>query len=641
MTKPDPADWKSMAIRSGVCLAGGLTGWAVSAQWPTVSTAAYMVAYLAGAWDLAREVWTDLLRLRFDTHFLMLLVVPGSVAVGAFGEAALLLFLFSASAAMEHYASGRTRREIDALLRRAPKSARLLVDGRESVVPVDALKAGDTVRVTSGELVPVDLKLLSGQSACDESMLTGESDSVPKGPGDDAMGGTLNLWGVVEGRVLRPAADSALQRILQLIDSAQHLKAPSERFTDRFGSGYTVAVLTLCLAVFLFGWQVQELPPFFSDAVRHSAFYRAMTLLVVLSPCALVLSVPSAILSAIAAGARSGILFRGGAAIENLAGITVVAMDKTGTLTEGELKVVAVEPLEGNAADLFAAAASLARISNHPVSRSLAREADGRGVAVETVTDSGTVAGRGVHGIWRGARHHLGNRAFLAQSPPGYATPLPNPPGTTTETWLAGPGLRGRILLQDTLRSSAREVVARLRAHGLHTAMLTGDREEAARRIHEESGIDEARSGLKPEDKVAAIREYQEKGHRVAMIGDGVNDAPCLVVADVGVAMGSRGSDAAIEQAEVVLMHDRLENFLHARELSERARRIIRQNIAVSLGTIAIMAVLTLSLPRLPLSMGVAAHEGSTVLVVLNSLRLLLARRPSGANPQSPPPKPS
>lgn len=635
MTKTEKTDWKSMAVRSGVCLAAGLTGWAVASRWPTVSTAAYMVAYLAGAWDLAREVWTDLLRLRFDTHFLMLLVVPGSVAVGAFGEAALLLFLFSASAAMEHYASGRTRREIDALLRRAPKSARLLVDGSESVVPVDALKAGDTVRVTAGELVPVDLKLVSGQSACDESMLTGESDSVPKAPGDDALGGTLNLWGVVEGRVLRPAADSALQRILRLIDSAQHLKAPSERFTDRFGSGYTAVVLALCLAVFLFGWQVQGLPPFFSEAVRPSAFYRAMTLLVVLSPCALVLSVPSAILSAIAAGARSGILFRGGAAIENLAGITVVAMDKTGTLTEGELRVVAVEPIEGSETDLFAAAASLARISNHPVSRSLAREADQRGVPVEPVTDSGTVAGRGVHGLWRGARHHLGNRAFLAQTSQEYSTPLPNPPGTTTETWLAGPGLRGRILLQDTLRSSAKDVVSRLRSHGLHTVMLTGDRKEAAQRIHEESGIDEARSGLKPEDKVTAIRKYQEKGHRVAMIGDGVNDAPCLVAADVGVAMGSRGSDAAIEQAEVVLMHDRLENFLHARELSERARRIIRQNIAVSLGTIGIMTMLTLALPRVPLSLGVAAHEGSTVLVVLNSLRLLFARRHTGGTQPS------
>ena len=616
-----------MALRSAVCLAAGLAGWGLADRWPTVSTAAYMVAYLAGAWDLAREVWSDLLRLRFDTHFLMLLVVPGSVAVGAYGEAALLLFLFSASAAMEHFASGRTRREIDALLRRAPKSARLLLDGVESVVPVDALKAGDTVRVTAGEQVPVDLRVLSGESACDESMLTGEADAVPKARGDDALGGTLNLWGVVEGRVLRPAADSALQRILQLIDNAQHLKAPAERFTDRFGSGYTGAVLALCTAVFAFGWLAQGRPPFFSTVEHPSAFYRAMTLLVVLSPCALVLSVPSAILSAIAAGARKGVLFRGGAAIENLAGVSTVAMDKTGTLTEGELKVTAVEAVEGTPEAVLAAAAALARLSNHPISRSIAREADARRLPVEPVAQSGTVPGQGVQGRWRDSLVFLGNRGFIGASRPGAALDLPPPEGTRSETWVAGPALCGRLVLEDRLRPASKGVVEQLRRHGLRTVMLTGDRDESARRIAAETGLDEVRSRLKPEDKVAAIREFQSGGRTVAMIGDGVNDAPCLVAADVGVAMGARGSDAAIEQAEVVLMHDRLENFLYARELSERARRIIRQNIAVSLGTIAVMALLTLVLPRVPLSVGVAAHEGSTVLVVLNSLRLLWRRK--------------
>lgn len=623
--------WRPMAARSALCLIAGTAGWAAAARWPTVSTAAYMLAFLFGGWDLAQEVWTDLLKGRFDTHFLMLLVVPGSVAVGANGEAALLLFLFSASTAMEQFASGRTRREINALLRRAPKTARQLVDGVESVVPVDALKPGDTVRVTAGEQIPVDIRVLSGESACDESSLTGESDPVPKARGDSAMSGTLNLWGVIEGRVLRPAADSALQRILALIKTAEHLKAPAQRFTDRFGSGYTAFVLAACCGVFLVWWLALKTPPFFSAEERPSAFYRAMTLLVVLSPCALVLSVPSAILSAIAAGARRGVLFRGGAAIENLAGVRVVAMDKTGTLTEGDLRLERIEPLVGAEPELLAAAAALARLSNHPVSRSVARAADARGLENEPVHDANTVPGKGVGGRWRGTSVVLGNREFIAAAPHGFAGELPPPVDNATETWIAGPGMLGRIILRDTLRPGARDVVAKLRGHGLHTVMLTGDRESAARRIAGESGIDEIRAGLKPEDKVSAIREFQSKGNFVAMIGDGVNDAPCLVAADVGVAMGARGSDAAIEQAEVVLMHDRLENFLFARELSERARLVIRQNIIISLGTIGVMAILTLTMSHLHLSVGVAAHEGSTVIVVLNSLRLLKGSRKEGA----------
>lgn len=243
----------------------------------------------------------------------------------------MLLFLFSASSAMESFAAGRTRREIDALLKRAPKTARLLVGDSERVVAVETLKPGDVIRVTAGELAPVDLLVLRGQSACDESSLTGESEAVPKAPSDAVMGGTLNLWGVLDGRVVRPVGDSALHRILNLILEARHLKSPSQRLTDRFGTTYTVFVLSACLITFLYQWHWAGRPPFFDQGDEFSAFYRTMTLLVVLSPCALVLSVPSAILSAIASGARRGVLFRGGAAIENLAGIQVVAFDKTGT----------------------------------------------------------------------------------------------------------------------------------------------------------------------------------------------------------------------------------------------------------------------------------------------------------------------
>jgi Cd2+/Zn2+-exporting ATPase len=320
-------------------------------------------------------------------------------------------------------------------------------------------------------------------------------------------------------------------------------------------------------------------------------------------------------------------LFRGGAAIENLAGVQVVAFDKTGTLTEGRLTLERMDVLAGSETDAAAAAVALARVSNHPVSRSIARWAEGRGMVAEPVDNSQTVAGKGLSGNWRGRPMFLGNREFMAQSSEVPSMALPPPVEKASETWIGGPGLLARLVLKDALRTNSKAVVGQLRAAGLRTVMLTGDRLAPANEMGAASGVDEVRAALKPEDKVAAIREFQQQGKSVAMIGDGVNDAPCLVAAEVGIAMGARGSDAAIEQAEVVLANDRLENFLFARELSVQSRRVIRQNIALSLGTILVMAVISLTMSRFPLSVGVAVHEGSTVLVVLNSLRLLRVRK--------------
>lgn len=628
--------WRGMALRSVVCLVAALAGWALHGRYQGASTAAFMVAFLAGGWDLTRQVWSDLRVLRFDTRFLMLLVVPGSVAVDAWGEAALLLVLFSASAAMEEFAGHRTRREINALLRRAPKSARRIDHGRELQVAVESLRPGDVVRVTANEQVPVDVTVLGGESACDESSLTGEADPIPKRAGETAYAGTLNLWGTLEATVLRPASDSALQRIIRLIEEAQHLKAPAQRFTDRFGTRYTSAVLALCAGAFLVWWKGFGAPAFFRAGDAPSAFYRAMTLLTVLSPCALVLSVPSAILSAIASGARNGILFRGGAAIETLATVGAVAMDKTGTLTEGRFHVVGVEVLQGAEPGLRRLGAALGALSNHPVARAVAADAQpgpvapsppGPPVDTPALAESRTVSGHGVQARLGGRLVALGHREWISELAGLDPDTLPPPPPDASETWVHGPGLLGRFLLRDQLRPTAPRLVALLHAQGIRTLMLTGDRPAAAERLARESGVGEVRSRLRPEDKVAAIGELQGAGLRVAMIGDGVNDAPCLAAADVGVAMGARGSDAAIEQAGVVLMHDRLENFLLAHALSVRASRVIRQNLALSLGTMAVMAVVTLATPSLPLSAGVAAHEGSTVVVVLNSLRLL-AQRP-------------
>lgn len=611
--------WKAMGVRSALSLIFTVTGWLLS-EGSVASLACFGAAYLSGGWDLTRKVWEGLREREFGTDFLMWLVALGAAFIGEFAEGAVLMFLFSASGAMERFAFGRTHREINALLHNAPKVARLLEDSGEREVPVGELRPGQRVRVTANEQVPVDLLIEKGESACDEAMLTGEAEPIQKSRGDTALAGTLNLHGVFEGRVLRAAEDSALQRIIRLIENAQEMKAPVQRFTDRFGTRYTALVLTLCTIVF-FVWRFAFHAPGFVSGEKESAFYRAMTLLVVMSPCALVLSVPSAILSAIAFGARHGVLFRGGAAIENLAGITVVAMDKTGTLTEGNMQVVAIEALRGSEADVLAAAANLARLSNHPMSRSIAREADHRGVINEEATGSETVPGQGLRAQWRGETVALGNRELIHGS-----GELPAQPADASEVWVASPTLLGRVLLRDRLRPQARGLVEKLHADGVRTVMLTGDKTGTAAKLANEAGVTEVLSQLRPEQKVEALQRLKADGAAVAMIGDGVNDAPCLAAADVGVAMGARGSDAAIEQAEVVLMNDKLENFLLARDLSLRARRIIRQNLTLSLGVILFMSFTAIFAASLPLAIGVFAHEGSTVIVVLNSLRLLFGK---------------
>lgn len=625
-----------MAIRSCFCALLAAAAWASHERFPPAATAFYMLAYTFGSWDLAREAWTDLLKLRFDTHFLMLLVVPGSVAVGAWGEGALLLVLFSASAAMETYAQARTEREIGALLRGTPKTARLLTaDGNEYPVTVEALKPGLNLRLLAGEQAPVDFLVTRGESACDEAMLTGESEPVSKRPGATVLAGTLNLWGVVEGRVLRGAAESQLQKIIRLIGEAQHLKAPVQRFTDRFGTGYTLFVIVSCIALFLVCWQGLGTPAFFSDAEGRSAFYRAMTLLTVLSPCALVLSVPSAILSTIACGARHGILFRGGAAVENLAEIRVVAMDKTGTLTEGVLQRVGVEVLVGSEAEALQLAGSVAALSSHPVSRALTQAAQEQpGFVPRMVHGSTTIVGQGLRAQVDQREVLLGNRELVRVGLAPFAANLTPPPPATNETWVASDGVLARFFLRDRLRPQAVNLVRELISSGLRPVMLTGDRASAAAELAREAGVSDIRAGLKPEEKVAAIQQLKGEG-RVAMIGDGVNDAPSLAAADVSVVMGARGSDAALEQADVVLMHDRLENFLLARDLSVGARRVIWENLVLSLGVMLGMGIFTLVWARLPLSLGVAAHEGSTAVVVMNSLRLLF-RGPKRSDAQKP-----
>ena len=627
-------EWRLMAALAVGCLFFGILGLLTEGIFhhQKGATALYLLAYLCGGWDAAGDAWERIRKGQLDVHFLMLAVAVGAGIVGAWREGALLLFLFSASGAMEHFAMGRTKKAIDALFRGAPKTARVLREGREEQIPVEQLSPGMIVLVTTGEQIPTDMEVIKGESACDESNMTGEAIPVPKRPGDTALSGTINLWGVLEGRVLRPASESSLQKIIRLIQNAQNLKAPSQRFTDKFGTGYTWTILSLCTVMFFVWWLVLGLPPFETLDGSTSAFYRTMTLLVVASPCALVLSVPSAILSAIASGARRGILYRGGAAIETLANVSVVALDKTGTLTSGNLTLAEIDVFEGSEEQFRKVAHSLARLSEHPLSRAIRRIAATWGTPAMEAANFETILGKGVRANVDGETYVMGSRKLVLGLDRFTGRELPSAAKTAgAVVWVAGDTLLGRMVFTDEIRPESAVTLKALHHQGVRTVMLTGDHRDAAELIGTKVGIGEILSELSPDKKVEAVENLKEGGKvRVAMIGDGVNDAPCIAAADVGVAMGARGSDAALEQAEVVLMNDRIENFLLARLLSVQAKGIITQNIIVALGTVLVMVCAAFVYP-VPLTLGVAAHEGSTLLVVLNSLRLLAIKLPEAS----------
>lgn len=629
-----PGEWKWQLAAAVLCAVFGLAAHLLTPHGTKplgLGLALYGIAYLAGAWFAAEEVWDRLRKWTLDVHFLMLAVAAGAAIVNEWNEGAILLFLFSFSGALEHYAMDRTRREIHSLFKSAPKTATLIDrEGYEEEVPVERLRPGMRLLIKPGGQFPVDAEIARGATAADESNLTGEATPVEKGLGDAVLAGTLNLWGAVEVTVTRRAAESALQKIIRLIEDAQRQKAPAQRVIDRFSSIYTYSILGLTLVMFFVWWQGFRLSPFTDSATQTSAFYRAMTLLVVASPCALVLSIPSAVLAAIAWGARHGILFRGGAAVEKLADAQIVALDKTGTLTTGELKVERVESFPaGSENEIARLAYSLERLSTHPLARAVTRFGKQQQLAVIDFDHFESVTGQGLLARQNGREFYLGRRDPLEKGP--HAAVLARVPHTEpgfSEVWISGDNLLGRVLLRDDIRPQSRIVLEEMRAAGLQSVVLTGDRRATAEHLRTQLPVDDIRPELRPEDKVAAIRALGAGGKRVVMVGDGVNDAPSLAAAHVGVAMGARGADAALEQAEVVLMHDRLENVLAAYRLSQRAQRVIRLNQFISVGTVVLLVGFALA-GSIPLTIGVIGHEGSTVVVVMNSLRLLFGAAPA------------
>lgn len=582
---------------------------------------AFIVAYLAGGVPAAIEAFGSLSRGKLDIDLLMVLAALAAAAVGEPRDGAILLFLFSLAGTLEDYAMGNTKRAVTSLMQLRPDTANLRTNGETRTVGVGELRLGDVVVVKPGERMPIDGEIISGQTAVDQSPITGESVPVDKGVDDTVFAGTVNGHGALEVKVTKLASESTLARMVDLVTEAQEQRAPSQRFSDWFGARYTVFVVVgtlVALGVFLLvGFPSSE------------AFYKAATLLVVASPCAIVISVPAAVLSALAAAARGGVLFKGGAALEDFGNAKVVALDKTGTLTEGRMKVTDIVAVEGTRDEVLATLASLEANSEHPIAKSILSEARRIKVGLQEANDVTALPGKGVRGQLSGQTFWAGNRK-LAEVQGVTITPEVELQMKRLETeakttlLLGSDQVLGLVGIADTVRPSAQATLNQLRALGIERiVMLTGDHADVAQAVGAHLGFDpdDIHADLLPEDKVHLVQELSE-GQAVAYIGDGVNDAAALATAGVGVAMGTAGSDVALEAADVALLSDDLSKLPQTYALAQRANRVIQQNLAFALGIMVVMVVLTLFW-HLPLPLGVIGHEGGTLLVVANGLRLL------------------
>ncbi|SIS59098.1 heavy metal translocating P-type ATPase [Phaeovulum vinaykumarii] len=583
------------------------------------------LVYLAGGVPAAVRALHELRHEhRLDIELLMVIAALAAAGVGAPVEGAVLLVLFSVAGTLETLAMGRARREVEALMALRPDRAHLLQpDGSTQEVPVSALVPGDRVMVRPGARIPVDAEIETGEGEIDESSVTGESLPVARGPGAQVFEATVNLHSVLRLRVTRGAADSTVARMIALVTQAQAERAPSERFSDWFGQRYTWAVLggaLVSLAVLLalgHGW--------------HEATYRAAVLLVAASPCAIVISVPAAILSALSAAARGGVLFKGGAALETFAAVRAFAFDKTGTLTTGRAEVTDLAVAPGcDPRAVLADLAGLEAHSEHPLAAAIRRAAEARGIAPSPAEGIAAVPAAGIAGVVGGRRLWAGNRRMARDM--GADPACPEAPemaaladGAHTLIWLGeGPRVLGVVALADRARANAPAALAALRDAGIgRLAMLTGDRPEVAHAVAADLGMDRAEvaAALLPEDKVAHVARLGTTG-RVAFVGDGVNDAAALARADVGIAMGAAGSEVALQAADVALLSEDLGQLAAAHRLARRTARVIRQNLILATGAMLVLVVGALW-GKLPLPLAVVGHEGGTVLVVLNGLRLL------------------
>ncbi|MFP7171314.1 heavy metal translocating P-type ATPase [Terribacillus sp. 7520-G] len=577
----------------------------------------YSAAYLIGGYCKAKEGITEtILERKLNVEMLMIFAAIGAAIIGHWLEGALLIFIFALSGALETYTENRSSQELRALLSLQPDEATRVTDTGKETIPIGQLRVDDRVLVLPGERIPADGIILKGTTSIDESAITGEGIPVTKSEGHEVFASTVNSSAVLEIRVSKPAEDTLFQRIITMVQTAQAQKSPAQHFIERFEGPYVKIVLLLVLLLFL-------VPPILTTWSFTESFYRAMILLVVASPCALVASVMPATLSAISKGARNGILVKGGVHLEALGQVKAVAFDKTGSLTAGKPSVTDFLVSESADASLVQKAAhAIQSQSSHPLAKAVAAYTEADSIEpAKQVTDA---AGHGMEGIWQGQKWRIGKAAYMnntadqefAEQADALAAEGKSLVYIENEA-----GVAGVFALQDTLRPEAKAAIRSLTKLGISTIMLTGDNDQTAKAIAAQAGITTYRANCLPEEKVAEIKDLERNYGMIAMVGDGINDAPAIATAEVGIAMGN-GTDAALETADMILIKNDLGKLADAIKLSKRMRRIIKQNVVFSVTVILLLIFANIS-QYLGLPLGVVGHEGSTILVILNGLRLL------------------
>ncbi len=592
--------------------------------WPLLGMALALGAIALAGLDVYKKGWAALRRGRLNINALMTVAVTGAFLIGQWPEAAMVMALYAIAEAIEARAVDRARNAIRQLLAMTPAQAEVQQpDGRWATEPTAAIAVGRTVRVKPGERVPMDGEITDGHSSLNQAPITGESLPVDKGVGDAVFAGSINETAGFEFRVTAPASDSTLARIIHAVEQAQASRAPTQGFVDRFAAVYTPAVFVVALAVAVLG-------PWVFGWTALTAVYKALVLLVIACPCALVISTPVTIVSGLAAAARRGVLIKGGVHLENARLLKAVALDKTGTITEGKPRLVQWQALvPGQDAHIVQLAAALAGRSDHPVSKAIAQGLQGDGAALD-VQGFRALPGRGVLAQVGGVEHVLGNHRLIEErgqcSPALEAQLAEHEQAGRTVTLLASPdGVLAVFAVADTIKPGAREAVAALQREGLVPIMLSGDNQATARAIAAEAGIGLARGNLLPQDKLQAIQGLQKQLGPTAMTGDGINDAPALAQSDLGIAMGAAGTDIAMEAADVVVMNDDLRRIAQTVRLSRATHAVLWQNITLALGIKAVFLVLAV-FGDASMWMAVFADMGASLLVVANGLRLLRHR---------------
>ena len=581
----------------------------------------FLLCYAAGGWEPGLAGVSALRGRTLDVDLLMVLAAIGAAAIGQVLDGGLLIVIFATSGALEAVATHRTAQAVRGLLSLAPECAvRLDASGNETLLEAAELRVGDVVLVRPGERISADGAVVSGHSDVDQATITGEPLPVAKGPGDEVYAGTLNGTGALTLRVGRAASESVVARIVALVEEAAETKAETQLFIEKVEQRYSIGMVTLTLLLFAV--------PLVAGAAFSPTLLRAMTFMIVASPCAVVLATMPPLLAAMANAGRHGVLVKSAVVMERLGSVTRVAFDKTGTLTEGEPRVAKIDAFGLDEPTVLALAASAENPSEHPLARAVVRAARESGIEPEPVERFSAVPGLGVKALVRGRLVEIGRPADVPE-PPGTAeaaiTDLEFSGHTAVLVRVDGVPVAA-LGIADRLRPAAARAVARIRdVTGAAPLLLTGDNERAARLIADETGIDDVRAGLLPRQKVETVRAVESAGGRLLVVGDGVNDAPALAAAHVGVAMGRVGSDLALEAAGAVVMRDDLAAIPAVLTLARRARRVVTANLVIAATIIAGLAAWDLA-GRLPLPLGVLGHEGSTVIVGLNGLRLLGAR---------------